>query len=54
MWLGFRQVETSVELSLGSPTGVQVMLLYRWPRGVYLQPYQIASLQEQSNWQVFF
>ncbi|CAG10935.1 unnamed protein product [Tetraodon nigroviridis] len=47
-----RQVETTVELSLGVLTGVQVMLLYRWPRGVYLDPYQIASLHKQSNWKI--
>lgn len=52
IWLWSRQVETNVELSLGLVTGLQVMLLYRWPRGVYLDPYQIANLHDQNNWQV--
>ncbi|XP_029683501.1 phosphatidylinositol-glycan biosynthesis class X protein isoform X2 [Takifugu rubripes] len=47
-----RQVETTIELSLGLSTGIQVMLLYRWPRGVYLDPYQIASLRDQRKWQI--
>lgn len=47
-----RLVETTVELSLGLSTGIQVMLLYRWPQGVYLDPYQIASLRDQRKWQV--
>lgn len=52
IWLRSRQVKTTVELSLGLSAGIQVMLLYRWPRGVYLDPYQIASLRDQRKWQV--
>ncbi|XP_056271557.1 phosphatidylinositol-glycan biosynthesis class X protein [Pseudoliparis swirei] len=33
-------------------SGVRVVLVQRWPRGVYVDPYQLASLSEQSNWQI--
>ncbi|XP_039985628.1 phosphatidylinositol-glycan biosynthesis class X protein [Xiphias gladius] len=47
-----REVITTVELSPGVPTGVRVLLVYRWPSGVYIDPYQLASLRDQSDWQI--
>lgn len=47
-----REVVTTVELSPDVPSGVRVLLVYRWPRGVYLDPYQLASLSNQSDWQI--
>lgn len=43
---------TTVELSPDALSGVRVMLVHRWPRGVYLDPYQLTSLSDQSDWQV--
>lgn len=48
----FREVVTTVELSPDALSGVRVMLVHRWPRGVYLDPYQLTSLSVQSDWQV--
>lgn len=50
--MSFREVVTTVELSPDVVSGVRVMLLYRWPRGVYLDPYQLSSLRDKSDWQV--
>ncbi|XP_034386380.1 phosphatidylinositol-glycan biosynthesis class X protein [Cyclopterus lumpus] len=47
-----REVVTTVELGPGVLSGVRVVLVQRWPRGVYVDPYQLASLSEQSNWQI--
>uniref|UniRef100_A0A3Q3VYP1 Phosphatidylinositol-glycan biosynthesis class X protein n=1 Tax=Mola mola TaxID=94237 RepID=A0A3Q3VYP1_MOLML len=47
-----REVVTTVELSLDALSGVRVMLVHRWPRGVYLDPYQLASLSDHSDWQI--
>lgn len=50
--LYFREVVTTVELSPDVPRGIRVLLVHRWPRGVYIDPYQLASLSDQSDWQV--
>ncbi|KAM8875429.1 phosphatidylinositol-glycan biosynthesis class X protein isoform 2-T2 [Spinachia spinachia] len=47
-----RELLTSVELSPGVPRGLGVLLLHRWPRGVYVDPFQLASLGEQRDWQI--
>ncbi|XP_040897076.1 phosphatidylinositol-glycan biosynthesis class X protein [Toxotes jaculatrix] len=47
-----REVITTVELSPDVLSGVRVLLVYRWPRGVYVDPYQLASLRDQSDWQI--
>lgn len=47
-----REVVTTVELSPDVSRGVRVLLVHTWPRGVYVDPYQLASLSEQSNWQI--
>ncbi|XP_073332332.1 phosphatidylinositol-glycan biosynthesis class X protein [Pagrus major] len=47
-----REVVTTVELSPGELSGVRVLLLHRWPRGVFVDPYQLASLRDQSDWQI--
>ncbi|KAM9358021.1 phosphatidylinositol-glycan biosynthesis class X protein [Symphorus nematophorus] len=46
------EVVTTVEFSLDALNGVRVLLVHRWPRGVYLDPYQLASLSDQSDWQI--
>lgn len=48
----FREAVTTVELSPDVLSGVRVLLVHRWPRGVYLDPYQLASLSDESDWQV--
>lgn len=47
-----REVVTTVQLSPDVLSGVRVLLVHRWPRGVYLDPYQLASLSEESDWQI--
>ncbi|XP_054458079.1 phosphatidylinositol-glycan biosynthesis class X protein [Anoplopoma fimbria] len=47
-----REVVTSVELSPDVLSGVRVLLVHRWPRGVFVDPYQLASLSEHGDWQL--
>lgn len=47
-----REVITTVELNPDVFSGLRVLLVHRWPRGVYLDPYQLASLSGQTDWQV--
>ncbi|XP_058493882.1 phosphatidylinositol-glycan biosynthesis class X protein isoform X1 [Solea solea] len=47
-----REVTTTVELSPAVPSGVRVLLVYQWPRGVFIDPYQLASLKHQGGWQI--
>ncbi|KAK5930868.1 hypothetical protein CgunFtcFv8_027070 [Champsocephalus gunnari] len=47
-----REVETTVELSPDVHSGVRVLLLHRWPRGVYVDPYQLASLSDLNDWKI--
>ncbi|XP_012721829.2 phosphatidylinositol-glycan biosynthesis class X protein isoform X1 [Fundulus heteroclitus] len=47
-----REVTATVELRPGALSGASVLLLYRWPSGVFVDPYQLASLRDQSNWEI--
>ncbi|XP_061594023.1 phosphatidylinositol-glycan biosynthesis class X protein [Cololabis saira] len=47
-----REVITTVEPKPGSLGDVRVLLVYRWTSGVYVDPYQVASLRDQSDWQI--
>ncbi|CAN9500655.1 unnamed protein product [Ophioblennius macclurei] len=47
-----REVVTTVQLSPGAMSFVKVLLVHRWPRGVYVDPFQIASLSERHKWQI--
>ncbi|XP_072246020.1 phosphatidylinositol-glycan biosynthesis class X protein [Leuresthes tenuis] len=47
-----REVITTVELRPDVLGSIRVLLLYRWPSGVYVDPYQLASLSSQRDWQV--
>ncbi|XP_032381959.1 phosphatidylinositol-glycan biosynthesis class X protein [Etheostoma spectabile] len=47
-----REVVTTVELSPDVLSGVRVLLVHRWPRGVFVDPYQLASVSNQSDWQI--
>lgn len=47
-----REVITSVEFKPDVLTDVRVLLVHRWPRGVYVDPYQLASLSDQSDWKI--
>lgn len=47
-----REVVTSVELSPDAFSDVRVLLAYHWPSGVYVDPYQLAFLTDQSDWQI--
>lgn len=30
----------------------QVLLIYSWPKDIYLDPYQLVSLEDQRNWEI--
>ncbi|XP_070817310.1 phosphatidylinositol-glycan biosynthesis class X protein [Chaetodon trifascialis] len=47
-----REAVTTVDLSPDVISGLRVLLVHRWPRGVYLDPYQLASLSGQTDWQI--
>lgn len=47
-----REVATTVELKPGAASFVKVLLVHRWPRGVYSDPFQLASLSGQLKWQI--
>lgn len=47
-----REVITTVELRAAELSSLRVLLLHRWPRGVYVDPYQLASLRQQRDWQM--
>ncbi|XP_068599849.1 phosphatidylinositol-glycan biosynthesis class X protein [Brachionichthys hirsutus] len=47
-----RDVVITIELSPDALSGFRVLLAQRWPRGVYIDPYQLASLSNQSDWQI--
>uniref|UniRef100_A0A3P9HC43 Phosphatidylinositol-glycan biosynthesis class X protein n=1 Tax=Oryzias latipes TaxID=8090 RepID=A0A3P9HC43_ORYLA len=49
-----RDVVTTVELGSETPADVRALLVYRWPRDVYVDPYQVASLSHQRGWQMLF
>lgn len=48
----FREVTTTVEFRSKELSSVKVLLIHRWPRDVYVDPYQLASLSDQNNWKV--
>ncbi|KAM9386171.1 phosphatidylinositol-glycan biosynthesis class X protein [Pholidichthys leucotaenia] len=47
-----RELITTVKLRPDELGDVTFLLVYRFPRGVYVDPYQLASLIDQSNWQI--
>ncbi|XP_026160568.1 phosphatidylinositol-glycan biosynthesis class X protein [Mastacembelus armatus] len=47
-----REVATTVELSPAGVSEVRVLLIHRWPRGVFVDPYQLTFLSNQSDWLV--
>nr|XP_046247049.1 phosphatidylinositol-glycan biosynthesis class X protein [Scatophagus argus] len=47
-----REVVTTIELGPDVLSWVRVLLLHRWPRGIYLDPYQLATLSDQSDWHI--
>ncbi|XP_069006725.1 phosphatidylinositol-glycan biosynthesis class X protein [Embiotoca jacksoni] len=47
-----REVITTVELGPDGLSDIRVLLVHRWPRGVFVDPYQLASLSNQSDWQI--
>ncbi|XP_077464264.1 phosphatidylinositol-glycan biosynthesis class X protein [Stigmatopora argus] len=47
-----REVESTVELQPGAFRDVQVLLVYNWPKGVYVDPYQLAFLSDAVDWQI--
>nr|XP_040025902.1 phosphatidylinositol-glycan biosynthesis class X protein isoform X1 [Gasterosteus aculeatus aculeatus] len=47
-----RELLTTVELRPDVPSGLGVLLIHRWPRGVYVDPFQLATLSQQSHWQM--
>uniref|UniRef100_A0A3B3C2U6 Phosphatidylinositol-glycan biosynthesis class X protein n=1 Tax=Oryzias melastigma TaxID=30732 RepID=A0A3B3C2U6_ORYME len=53
---GFHRLEvvTTVELGSETPGDVRALLVYTWPRGVYVDPYQLAFLSDLRGWQMLF
>ncbi|XP_029905908.1 phosphatidylinositol-glycan biosynthesis class X protein isoform X2 [Myripristis murdjan] len=47
-----RDVVTTVEFSPDGPSDLQALVVHKWPRGIYVDPYQLASLSEHTDWQV--
>ncbi|XP_026201187.1 phosphatidylinositol-glycan biosynthesis class X protein [Anabas testudineus] len=47
-----RELETTVELSPDVIHEVRVLLIHRCPSGVYVDPYQLASLSHKRDWQI--
>ncbi|XP_029938855.1 phosphatidylinositol-glycan biosynthesis class X protein [Salarias fasciatus] len=47
-----RELVTTVDLRPGAISSVKVLLVHRWPRSVYIDPFQIASLSEQLKLQI--
>ncbi|KAM9831344.1 phosphatidylinositol-glycan biosynthesis class X protein [Neosynchiropus ocellatus] len=47
-----REVETIVRFPSDIYPGFKVLLVYRWPSGIYVDPYQLSTLNEQNNWQI--
>ncbi|XP_034565791.1 phosphatidylinositol-glycan biosynthesis class X protein [Notolabrus celidotus] len=47
-----RELVTSVELRSDDLRGIRVLLVHRWPRGVYVDPYELSSLRDQRDWQI--
>lgn len=47
-----REVITTVEFKPDLLINVRVLLVHRWPRGIYVDPYQLASLSEQLDWKI--
>ncbi|KAM3875863.1 phosphatidylinositol-glycan biosynthesis class X protein [Diretmus argenteus] len=47
-----RELVTTVDFSPDVPTGLQVLLVHRWPRGIYVDPFQLASLSDHGDWQI--
>ncbi|KAF7659101.1 hypothetical protein LDENG_00003250 [Lucifuga dentata] len=47
-----REVITTTEVSPDLLNDLRVLLVHQWPRGIYVDPYQLASLSEHSDWQI--
>lgn len=48
----FREVTATVEHRPDELRGVSMLLLYTWPSGVYIDPYELASQRGQNDWRV--
>ncbi|XP_008305360.1 phosphatidylinositol-glycan biosynthesis class X protein isoform X2 [Cynoglossus semilaevis] len=47
-----REVITTVQLGSIVPSSIRISLVYQWPKGVFIDPYQVTSQKEHSNWQI--
>ncbi|XP_010870164.2 phosphatidylinositol-glycan biosynthesis class X protein [Esox lucius] len=47
-----RELVTTIGFSPGSLDGLEALLVYRLPSGIYIDPYQLASLKEDTGLQV--
>lgn len=47
-----REMVTTVDLKPGGMSFVKVLLVHKWPSGVYIDPFQLASLSGQHQWQI--
>lgn len=48
----FRELDTVVHQFNPSGLWSGVLLLYSWPKDIFVDPFQLASLSNQSNWEV--
>ncbi|XP_041862284.1 phosphatidylinositol-glycan biosynthesis class X protein [Melanotaenia boesemani] len=49
-----RDLINTVELGPDTLGDVRVLLVHRWPSGVYVDPYQLAFMSDQRDWQILF
>ena len=50
----FRELVTTIKFGPDVPKGLKVMLIHRWPRGVYVDPFELASLRDHTDLEVHF
>lgn len=49
-----RDLINTVELRPDTLRDVRVLLVHTWPSGVYIDPYQLASMSDKRDWQILF
>ncbi|KAM4629040.1 phosphatidylinositol-glycan biosynthesis class X protein [Polymixia lowei] len=47
-----RELVNTVQFSPDVPGDLKVLLVHRWPSGIYVDPYQLASLNDHSDLQI--
>ncbi|XP_076009279.1 phosphatidylinositol-glycan biosynthesis class X protein [Genypterus blacodes] len=47
-----RELITNIQISPDVLNDVRLLLVHQWPRGIYVDPYQLASLSDHSDWEI--